>query len=127
MTFKFQLNDLSILMVVAAIGTVNTQEEPRMLLAAAHIEAVREGSSSPFVVQPDLKTSGEVLDKARKVWNRLQVAICFVHVYFYSIIVQINSVRAVNGVEEEYATVGENWVHDAGIERRSLSISRTVR
>ena len=66
-TLSFDFDDLRMLLVVAVIGTVNTTEEPRMLLAAAHTEAAREGSSSPFVVQPDLKTSEEVLDKARKV------------------------------------------------------------
>ena len=51
---SFDFDDLRMLLVVAAIGTVNTQEEPSMLLAAAHTEAAREGSSSLFVVQPDL-------------------------------------------------------------------------
>ena len=64
---SFDFYDLRMLLVVAAIGTVNNQEEPRMLLAAAHTEAAGEERSSPFVVRPALKTSGEVLDKVRKV------------------------------------------------------------
>ena len=34
--------------------------------------------------------------------------------------------RVVNGVAGEYAMEGENCDHGAGIERRSLSISRAV-
>ena len=64
---SLDFDDLRMLLVVAEIGTVNTQEEPRMLLAAIHKDAAGEGSSSPFVVQPVLKILGEVLDKARKV------------------------------------------------------------
>ena len=72
-----------------------------MLLAAAHTAAVDEGRRSPFVVQADLDTSGDVLDKVRKILKRPQVVGFFVHGSFFLTIVKTKSVRVENGVDGE--------------------------
>ena len=110
-------DDFRLFLVVVVIGKIKTQEESRMLLAGAHNEAAGEGRSSPFVVHPDFKTSGEILDKARKVWKRLQVVKVFVHGWFFFTIVETNLVSAMNGVDNKYTKLGENRGHDAGIVR----------
>ena len=70
---SFFLDDCRMLFVVVAILMTKTQEELRMLLAAVHTTVADEGRRSYFVVQADLNTSGDVLDKARKILERSQV------------------------------------------------------
>ena len=79
-----------------------------MLLAAAHTAVADEGRRSPFVVQADPNTSGDVLDKARKILKRSQVVLkrsqvvgLFVHGSFFLTIVEIKSVSTENGVDGE--------------------------
>ena len=50
---SFFLDDFRMLFVVVAIVMTKTQEEPRMLLAAAQTAVADEGRRSPFVVQAD--------------------------------------------------------------------------
>ena len=98
---SFLLDDFSMLLVVVAILRTKTQEEPRMLLAAAQTVVVDEGRRSPFVVQADPNTSGDVLDKARRILKRSQVGGFFVHGCYFLTIVETKAVSAGNGVEGE--------------------------
>ena len=56
-----------LLLVVKTIFTTRTQDEPKMVLAATHTAAAGDGRRSPFVVQVEPKTLGEVRDHERKV------------------------------------------------------------
>ena len=99
--------------MVVATGTVNTQAEPRVLLAAAHTKAIGDGRRCPFVVQSNLKTSGDVLDNVRKIWKRLQVSRLHVHATFLWTTVETKSVRAVDGVATAVnSTEEENLLQD---------------
>ena len=62
---------------------------------------VDEGRRSPFVVQANPYTSGDVLDKARKILKRSQVVGFFVHGSFFLTIVETKSVSTENGVDGE--------------------------
>ena len=98
---SFSLDDFRVLFMEVAILKTKTQEEPRMLYAAAHT-SVEDGSRrSYFVVQADLNTLRNVLDKARKILKRSQVVGFFVHGYFFLTIVETKAVSAGNGVEGE--------------------------
>ena len=72
-----------------------------MLLAAAQIAVADEGRRSPFVVQVDPNTLGDVLDKARGILRRSQVGEFFVHDCFFITIDETKAGSAEDGVEGE--------------------------
>ena len=98
---SFFLDDYIMLLVVVAILRTKTQKEPRMLLAAAQTAVADEGRRSPFVVQADPNTLGDVLDKARRILKRSQVGGFLVHGCFFLTIVETKAACAETGVKDE--------------------------
>ena len=60
---SFFFDFFRMLLVVMTILCTKTQEEPRILLAATQIVVADKGRRSPFVVQAEPNTSGDVFDR----------------------------------------------------------------
>ena len=118
---SFFLEPLRMLLVVVAIFWTKIQQDPRALFAAAQIVVTGEGSSSPFVVQAEPNTSGDVLDRERRMMYRSSTRAAFVHGCCFWAIVEMNLVRSDTERVEEDSREGDEVAHTSG---RSFKICR---
>ena len=74
-TFRLLISLLRMPFAVSLIWTFRLKEHPRILMAAVHKDAGRDGWSSPARFQSPPKPSGDVLDRTIKVlWNKLRAS-----------------------------------------------------
>ena len=84
------------------------------MLAAAQIVVTGEGSSSPFVVQAEPNTSGDVLVRERRMMYRSSTRAAFVHGCCFWAMVEINSVRSDTERVEENSREEDEDAHTSG-------------
>ena len=104
--FKSFMSLLKIHFAVNLIWISRSKEQPKTMIAVVHKGDAEEELRSQFLFQSPIKTSGEVLERATKVWwNNVRASTVFIQSSFFLTRTELNAIIFETGVVGECLSV----------------------